>query len=141
MRVKFDLDVEDGYPPISSELIHGEEMSNLHVKIANTPFFVEGVALGDIVLCKPYSDGLLEFVSLVEESGNRAISIIFIDLAAAETVYQEIKSMGHYCEYGEFPQYAMLAVSVDKGASLSPLVSYLSELEHGGKISYAELCV
>jgi hypothetical protein len=141
VRVRFDIDVEDGFPSVSSELIHGDIVGNGLIKLDNTPFFVEGIALGDIVFCEHHADELFEFKYIVEESGNKAISIIFIDVSVEERVYQKIKLMGHYCEYGEFPEYSMLAVSVKKSHDLDGLISYLSDLEGSGKISYAELCL
>lgn len=140
-RVKFDLDVDDGYPPVSSELIYADILSDSRVKLANTPFFVEGVALGDVVECLKHTDDTFEYMSVIEESGNKSLSVIFIDSSIEESLYQRVKSMGHYCEYGEFPEYSMLAISVENDRSINELVDLLSSMEDQGKISYAELCI
>lgn len=142
VRVNFDLEVELGYPPVSSEIIHGSVISDNLIVIENTPFFVEGIALGDVVLCEDLKDGeIWNFLQLREESGNRAISIIFIDNSCEDIIYKKIKSMGHYCEYGAFPEYTMLAVCVSKDSPITNLTEYLFSLEQDGKISYAELCL
>jgi hypothetical protein len=141
-RVKFDLDVDEGFPPVSSELMHIKILKDRTAIIENTPFFVESIALGDkICIGNPINKDLFEFNRVIEESGNKSISIIFIDRSKEEEVYQAIKAMKHYCEYGEFSGYSMLAISVDKYGKFDELISYLEGLEKKGILSYAELCL
>ncbi|MES2055160.1 MAG: DUF4265 domain-containing protein [Pseudomonadota bacterium] len=141
IRILFKLTVEDEFPPVSSELLYGEITSDWRAKIDNTPFFAEGIAIGDVVTFKKNIDGIMEFEEIYDISGNKSISVLFIDEDIIETVYQTVKGMGHYIEYGEFPKYKMIAVSVTKDGDLEELSSYLSELENCGSVSYAELCI
>jgi hypothetical protein len=142
IRVRFDLAVDDGFPPVSSELIFGSALSNERVRIDNTPFFVECVAVGDIVQCSPVAEGdIVNFIRMEQRSGNRSLSIIFIDSRIEEEVYQYVRNLGHYCEYGEFPEYSMLAVSVAKESDIFLLTSYLKDMQDNDKLSYAELCL
>ena len=143
VRVRFNLEIEeDGFPPISVELLHARIVDGDTVEIDNTPFFAKSVAAGDIVACsRTGSEGVLQFERVVTESGNKAISIIFVDDDCKEDVYQHLRSSGHYCEYGEFADFNMLAVSIAKDADYSTLKAYLDGKEANNSISYAELCL
>jgi hypothetical protein len=79
VKVKFDLEIiEEGYPPISAEYLNGLLQNDGVVRLENTPFFVEGVALGDLVSCTGRPPNLV-FDFVLKESDNKSISIIFIE--------------------------------------------------------------
>jgi hypothetical protein len=140
VRVRFALKVDDGFPPITSEvLIGGVEGPNLF-RIDNTPFFVEGVALGDVVLCGG-SPPDLQYRRLQKANNNKALSILFIDITYEEELYQYLKEKGCYCEFGEFPEYDMLAVCVFKHIDYNNIKPFLLEAQEAGRISLAELCI
>jgi Domain of unknown function (DUF4265) len=142
VRVHFDLDVDDGFPPISAEIMNGKIISEGIIEIDNTPFFVQGIAAGDRVSCQPFGDDRnFRFVSLLEASGSAAISVIFVRPECADSIYSDIREWGLYCEYGEFPEYNMLAISIDGAEKFRELVDYLQDKEDAGDISYAELCL
>jgi hypothetical protein len=139
VRVKFDLQVEDGFPPICAETLIGVlERPNV-VRIDNTPFFVEGVALGDIVLCSGTAPEF-NYENLQKTSGNKAIAIIFIQ-SCEEEIYQSLRSRGCYCEFGEFPEFDMLAACVPVDVDYNPIRAKLLEYQKAGKLSLAELCI
>lgn len=140
VRVRFDFDIVDGFPPIGAEFLIGNLVASQYVKLDNTPFFVEGVALGDVVNCSGELTDLT-FNCVFEESGNKAVSIIFIDDSFADTLYQKLKKTGCYVEYGEFPEYSMLAVCIFVNISYAEVKSILDEAAADGLISYAELCI
>lgn len=141
-RIRFDLEVDDGFPPISSEFLHGKIISDGAIQVDNTPFFVEGIAVGDIVNCRVSANqNTFEFEHVVKHSGNKSISVIFIDGAAEPIVREEMKKMKLYYEYAKFPEYDMMAISVENEADFDRLTEFLSDFQRHGKISYAELCV
>jgi len=143
VKIDFPLDVdEDGYPPISVETMNGIKLENNLIQIDNTPFFIEGIAVGDKVRCnKSKKNKNYQFVELIEEGKNKSISIIFINDACKEDVYQYLKSLNCYCEYGEFRDFNMLAVDIKDSVRYSDIEQYLMKKELIGAISYAELCV
>jgi hypothetical protein len=140
VRVRFELEVDDGFPPITSEVLIGVLEGPNTVRIDNTPFFVEGVALGDIVLCVG-SPPDLRYRSLQKANSNKALSILFIDDTCEENVYQYLRKKGCYCEFGEFPEYDMLAVCVFKEIDYTDIKTTLLEAQESGQISLAELCI
>lgn len=141
LRVRFNLEVdEDGFPPIGSESLHGAWEAGGFVRLDNTPFFVEGVALGDIVECSGQPP-TVDFVRLHTASGNKSLAIIFLRPDAAEPLYQHLKALGCYCEYGEFPGFDMLAASVPEAVAYAPIRAELERLEGLEEISFSELCI
>lgn len=143
VKVRFDLEIEeDGFPPISVEILNARLIDETIVELDNTPFFVEGVAIGDTLKCTKAGDnGLFQYDHVVNESGNKSISIIFIDDSCKENVYQKLKGLGCYCEYGEFDGFNMLAVSVDIENDYGEVARYLDLQESSEYLSYAELCL
>jgi len=140
VRVRFDLEVDDGFPPISAEVLIGKLESIGHVRLDNTPFFATGVAFGDIVRCIGCPPNLI-FASIAFESGYRAISVIFIDNSYQEELFQSLKVLGCYVEFGEFPEYDMIAVAIPPDLNYDEIKQKLDKLETEGKISFAELCL
>ncbi|MDP9421353.1 MAG: DUF4265 domain-containing protein [Pseudomonadota bacterium] len=140
VRVKFELDVVEGFPPIGAEILIGAMEDSGLVRVDNTPFFVEGVAIGDMIKCAGRPPEL-DFVELIEPSGNKSVSIIFIDSGYENILYNQLKGKGCYCEFGEFPEFNMLAISIDSKIAYRPIRELLDEAESAGRISFAELCI
>ena len=141
VKIRFVLDVDDGFPPVGAETMHASAAPQADVYVVdNTPFFALGVALGDHVAARPASDGVLEFESVIRESGAKAISIIHMEDGHVD-VRAELTRKGCYCETGRFGTMAMLAVSVPPECSYAPIRDFLAELEDEGAISYSELAL
>jgi hypothetical protein len=90
---------------------------------------------------KTNAEHIVQFESVLSHGGNKSIAIIFINDACKEDVYQYFKSNSCYCEYGEFRDFNMLAVSIDGEMDYDKLATFLDEKEQLGDISYAELCL
>ena len=104
IKVNFELEiVEAGFPPISHETLNGILLPNGLVKIDNTPFFVEDIAVGYVVECG--TDGIdsnHSFLNVVEKSDHKALSIIFIDSSIEEEIYQFLKKLVVIVSAGNF---------------------------------------
>jgi hypothetical protein len=137
IRLKFDLEVDEGFPPISSELLIAKRINESFI-IDNTPFFVENVAYGDEFTVIEI-DGIYVPKTILCQSNNSAISIIFFDDSIKNELYVIFLKLGCWSEYGEFPEYNMLAVCVPENVSYAPIRKMLDEYENASKISYAEL--
>ncbi len=145
VKVRFDLEVdEDGYPPVGSESLNAIVLGENIFQLDNTPFFVEGIAIGDVVEAfqTPESGDKYVFSKIISTSLDQSLSIIFLDSSVEETVFQKLKAHGCYCEYGEFRNghLSMLAVSVPSAAKYEEIMCYLLELESQDILSVAELC-
>ena len=143
VKVRFELEIlEDDFPPVGVETLNARLVDTSTVELDNTPFFAKSVAVGDLLRCsKTKQDHIVQFEEVLSPSGNRSISIIFIDDDCKEETYQFFKRHECYCEYGEFDGFNMLAVSIGHNIDYNKLAFYLDKKEELGKISYSELCI
>ena len=141
--ISFDLEIEeDGWPPISTEILQALPLGNGKAQIDNTPFFITSIALGDVVkVSKP--DGMKYFRcdELIEEGGNYALSIILRDHQSQDELILLLSEKEYFYEYGEFGNTKMYAVSVNEEKAFNKIKVQLDKLEAREVISYAELCI
>lgn len=146
VKIVFPLEVdEDGFPPIASESLNARAVEGGFI-LDNTPFFATGVGFGDVIeaLPIPNQPGAFLFTNVVRSSGNKSISVIFLDHETVENVFQALKGYGAVCEYGEFgvrEKLQMLAVSVPASCDYSSIAEYLAALEVRELLSYSELAL
>ena len=142
VKILFGLEPdEDGYPPIGSESLNAIACEDGRYRLDNTPFFVEGVSLGDVVEAVKSVGSALNFKRVHTQSSNTSLSIILLDADVRESLVRYLEGMDCYCEYGEFPTMEALAVSVPATAPYADVTGHLEELEDRGLISYAELAL
>lgn len=147
-KIVFDLErdpEEPSFPPISAETLNAKRASDGRgFIIDNTPFFATGVALGDLVAATPVpgTERRYHFERVIERSGANSLSIIFLSSTDKDSVLRELERRGCYCEYGEFGQMEMLAVSApgDDG-KYEDIYAYLESREESEILSFAELSV
>ena len=146
VKIVFPLDVDqDGFPPIGSESLNARPEAS-GFTLDNTPFFVSGIALGDIVeaVPAPGGSGNYDFVQVITPSPNKALSIIFLDTGIKDAVCEELRRQGCFCEWGYFGRggsLQMLAVSVPDSCPYRPVADFLDRHELNDGLSYAELAV
>ena len=142
--VKIDFKIEndgDDFPPIGVESLNAILLDSGLLQIDNVPFFIEEIAVGDVVKClKSPEEKNYQFDEVIYEGTHKSVSILFIDDSCKENIYQFLKSKNCYCEYGEFGVFNMLAVDISADVIYEEIEQYLSKQESTGVISYAELC-
>ncbi|WP_371776979.1 DUF4265 domain-containing protein [Streptomyces sp. NBC_01438] len=131
VKVHFRLEVdEDGWPPASIESLWAVKLGNGTVRLDNTPWFVRGVASGDIVRVKLEDDGVLYARETIQSSRNCTIRLIVLkdegSAAARQTVLETFHRLGTTGEGIE--RFRMVALDVPPEADL-PKIRKL--LEHG----------
>jgi len=141
--ISFSLNIEeDGWPPISVEVLHGKLLGPNRAKIENTPFFIEGISLDDVVeVVRHKETGKFKFKNLLEPCGNKALSIILSNWDMKNEVTEFLRSHNCFVEFGEFGVTKMLAVGIFPNTDYSIISKYLDQKEKNGSISYAELCI
>lgn len=143
-KIFFPLQVDEyGYPPVSIESLNAKEVGQNMFRIDNTPFFIEEIALGDVIVGNliPDSNNHYWYTETYSESNNKSLSIIFLEEGHGDELIEFLKMKNCYCEYGSFNNSEMLAVSVPKDSDYEEIFSYLSNLEKEEVISFAELAV
>lgn len=114
--------------PVAGETIWAEHTEENLYRLLNIPFYANGYALNDIVLCTKNDDGL-EVLSLAKDRGNGTIRIFFQNLqeAQVEHVLNEFTSLG--CDF-ERASPSLIAVSIphDLEVPFSQVANYLNSL-------------
>ncbi|MEV0582730.1 DUF4265 domain-containing protein [Nonomuraea sp. NPDC050310] len=77
VRVVFELEQdEDGWPPAGSERLWAIPVAPGRVRLDNIPFFVRGVACGDVVRTELDAEGTIWAKEVVEFSDNCTIRVV-----------------------------------------------------------------
>ncbi|MFF4518830.1 DUF4265 domain-containing protein [Streptomyces mirabilis] len=93
-KVAFDLEVErPNWPPVSVERLWGEKTGvKFEIRIMNTPFFVRGIAFGDLVHVRPDNERReLVFEKFTQESGHSTVRIILMREGSRERVEAKLR--------------------------------------------------
>jgi hypothetical protein len=108
-------------------------------EIDNIPFYVKGLALGDVVSARAEADGTLWFSELVRSSGHSTIQLWFSDEHDVQPIRDELKRMGCASEVSDLPR--LVAVDVAPGVSYVQVKGFLDQSEHAGTFEYQEACL
>lgn len=133
VKVHFRMDIdEQGWPPASVESLWAIDLGDGTVRLDNTPWFVRGVASGDILAVEPDDEGALWAGETVQPSQNCTIRLIVLkdngSAAARESVLKAFHRLGTTGEGIE--HYRMVALDVPPEADLSKIRELL---EHGAE--------
>lgn len=109
-------------------------------KIANVPFYIEGIATDDIIRAEYSEDEeMLVFRELITPSGNSTIQVVVLDRSL--DIYEIIKrfaDLGFYCEKLN-EGYFVIQILAETNYSL--VRDILEDLFEKGIIDYAESCL
>jgi hypothetical protein len=143
VRIQFRLDPdEDGYPPVTVEVLNASPQADGLFRLDNAPFFTRDVSYGDLVRATPSEvSGQYEFESVVSESAFTSISIILLDREMDELLMNLFRGCQCILEFGEFGKLRMLAVAIPASADYAVLRAKLTGYEAQEKLSFAELAV
>ncbi|WP_043476713.1 DUF4265 domain-containing protein [Kitasatospora sp. MBT66] len=79
VKVYFRMEVdEDGWPPASVESLWAVDLGDGTVRLDNTPWFVRGVASGDVIRVSVDDEGLRWAGETVQASENCTIRLIVL---------------------------------------------------------------
>ncbi|MEG3627572.1 DUF4265 domain-containing protein [Streptomyces poriticola] len=133
----------DGRPPASVESLWALDLGDGTVRLDNTPWFVRGVASGDIVRVDVDDDGLLRAGETVHASENCTIRLIVLkdggSAAARQTVLETFHRFGTTGEGIE--QFRMVALDVPPEADIQRIRKLLERGDAKGWWHWEEGCV
>ncbi|MFF2848361.1 DUF4265 domain-containing protein [Streptomyces sp. NPDC058001] len=143
VRVVFQLEQNDGWPPVGSERLWAVPLDVGLVRIDNVPWFVRDLSLNDIVRTRIRADGISEATGKVSWSGNCTVRIIpygsgkfagdpqgIVDLFSALSVQAEA-----------IEQFGMVALNVPRSADVSRVKGLLIRGADAEWWDYEESCV
>ena len=123
VKVHFRLEIENDWPPAAVESLWAIERGDGAVELANTPFFVRGVAIGDVVETSIDDEGARWAGSVIRPSANCTIRLIVLrgggSAAARQTVLNVFHKLGAGGEGIE--QFRMVALDIPPDAKLGKI--------------------
>lgn len=126
---------EQGYPPADWEHLWAEAMPDGLFRIDNTPFFVRGVSIGDVVTARE-EDAMLVFQEVVHPSGHSTIRVVVPNVADMQTVQETLQAFGCAIEMSHLPN--LLSVDVPENADYTAVRAYLEQGERDTRWEYEE---
>lgn len=144
VKVIFELPQDDdGWPPAGSEGLWALPVTPDVVRLDNTPFFVRGVATGDLIRVRRGDDGQLQADERLRWSGHCTIRIIvFRDGPLSGSRQQVLDKFAPLGVTGEgIEQFSMVALDVPPDADIAAVKRLLREGEHDGWWEYEEGCI
>jgi hypothetical protein len=144
VKVHFRMDVdEEGWPPASVESLWAVDLGDGSVRLDNTPWFVRGVASGDIIRVESDEEGVRWAGETVRASEHCTIRLIVLkdggSAAARQTVLKAFHRLGTTGEGIE--QFRMVALDVPPDADLPRIRKLLEHGEGEGWWHWEEGCV
>lgn len=133
MKVKagFPLQRKGEWPPYDVEHVWLEKIGELY-KVVNSPFYLKGVANGDLLSVNFAEDGYVSDWNVISPSHNSTIWII--EHSPTEVV-KMLLDIG--CEVEREPNYNLISVSVPNSINYDTIDSILHKFEKEGLLSVA----
>jgi hypothetical protein len=136
VKVLFELEQVDGYPPFGVESVWAIKLSDGLFKIDNIPFYVRGIAMDDVVRAIPADALGFRFNALVNASGHSTIRVVFFESAIRDTFIRAIESLG--CKWEGAYEPSLVAIDIPPAADLKKVLILLSDSFDRGEIDYEE---
>jgi hypothetical protein len=129
-KVVFALEIENGWPPVSGEGIWCERL-NGNYKLVNAPFFIPGLAYGDIFAATPdeVNDNIFEF-DIIEESGHSVIWVKYNNDVDRTGFMDSLKTLG--CKVEVLSKFSLMAIDVPLKIDINALDPVLDLYEEQG---------
>jgi len=138
-KVSFLLEQdEEGYPPAQWEHLWASSAGPNRFVLDNTPFFVRGVSLGDLVLTEE-RDGLNLFRALVVPSGHSTLRVVLFDQGLRDRLRDALREQGCASELSHLPN--LLSIDVPPEIEIDPVLHMLRRGHHEGRWDYEEAAV
>jgi len=133
---------DDGFPPLSFEMLNAIELGNGQFRLRSAPFFTTNVSYDDVVRAKPTQvEGQFLFEEVIQPSSFTSLSVIMLDMGIDSFLMDMLRGMQCVLEYGEFGVYRVLSVAVPPTADYPALRAQLVKLDRREQISFAELAL
>ncbi|MFE2558341.1 DUF4265 domain-containing protein [Streptomyces sp. NPDC059352] len=130
MKVHFRPETDGDWPPASVESLWALDRGDGTVQLDNTPWFVRGVACGDVLTTHPDEDGVHWAGQVVSPSRNCTIRLIVLRDKGSGAARQSL--LNAFAELGvggeEIERFGMVALDVPPKADLTKVQQFL---DHG----------
>ncbi|GGX16776.1 DUF4265 domain-containing protein [Streptomyces chartreusis] len=141
-KVAFDLEAErEDWPPVSVERLWGEKTEvRFEIRVVNTPFFVPGIAYGDLIRVRPDNERReLVFESFASESGHSTIRVVFLRRNLRESVENQFRDAG--CSWETTSRFNLLAVDIPPTVNYAEVRPWLAQRRESGDLEFQESAI
>lgn len=108
-------------------------------EVDNIPFYVKGIAIGDVVSAKVEPDGGMLYTGLVRASGHSTIRILFSSEQDILTTTKQLLDLGCDYEGSDLPQ--LIAIDIPPTVPYEKVKAFLERGRRLGIFSYEEACL
>jgi len=122
----FDLQVEDGWPPVAKEGLHFTPISAGY-RLETAPFFVSDLSVGDVLKIDPGPTGNVLGWRRLRRSKRSTVWIKAEEGVSVESVLDQLKAL--MCNIERLRQFNYYAVDVPEECSAEQLDECLDQLD------------
>lgn len=108
-------------------------------EVDNIPFYVTGIALGDVVGAESDIDGVLWYSKLVRPSGHSTIQILFANENDVKAVREALRQIGCASEVSDIRR--LVAVDIPPSIPYAKVKAFLDQGTEAGSFEYQEACI
>lgn len=137
-KVIFDLEVVDDYPPVASEGVWCTPLENGDFQVDNIPFYVPGLALGDIVSAEE-EDGVLFGTGVTDQNGHSTVRVVFFNAAVVDEVRALLEASG--CSWESMKDSSFTAVDVPPEVDYDKVIEILTVRADTDDLDFEESCI
>lgn len=134
-KLFFNLEVIDGYPPVSMESVWAEVTEEGYLKINNIPFYSKEVSFGDIVSGIQTEENYLLYDKTIIHSKNSTLRIIFFNenQKFKDKILTKLKDLG--CDSEAF-NVNFYAINIPIQVDIEEIYIFLDEFVETDDLDY-----
>jgi hypothetical protein len=143
IRVRFVLEQDDeGWPPAASEDIWAVPLSSEVARVDSIPWFVQNIALDDLIGVRSVGEGRAAYVEKLRWSGNCTLRIVPLADDSEAGIRELVELLSQYnVEIEIIEQFGIVATNVRNSVNVVALKKLLDKGERQGIWTYEEGCV
>lgn len=138
-KVAFDLpeEIAAWAPGTTERLWTGKTSVRMEVQVRNTPFYVKGIAFGDVVRVRPDQERReLVFDDFVSESGHSTVRVVLSDEGVRDTMTDLLNDFG--CSWEIDTTGLLWAIDVPPNVDYESMRADLLRIKDEGRIGVEE---
>ena len=134
-KLFLNLEVIDGYPPVSMESIWAEVTEEGYLKVNNIPFYSKEISLGDIVSGIQTEENYLLYDKTIIHSKNSTLRIVFFNenQKFKDKILTKLIDLG--CEYEAF-NVNFYAINIPIQVDIEEIYNFLDEFVETDDLDY-----
>ena len=129
-KVIFALDVNDGWPPVSSEGVWCEKKENIFM-LLSTPFFIKGLACGDEFEATPdeVNNHIFKY-KVVKESGHSVVWLMNIENIDLSKYIAKIERFG--CKVEVLERFKIYSIDIPPNINVGKFDEVSNKIRNKG---------